>query len=571
MYHAPTGDYDFLFRHVIDGDRVMEVSTAGAVGLDDAGDVLRGAAAFVLETWHPLNAIGDRFGNKFVDGKVTTAAGTVEAYRRFSEAGWVAAAAPKRSGGDGLPWIMSNALIDLWSAADCALSLSVGLSAGAIRVIDACADENIRATYLPALVSGRWTGTMNLTEPQAGTDLAGIRTIARPNDDGTWSLTGQKIFITWGDHDLTENIVHLVLARTPDAPEGLSGLSLFLVPKFLPNGDGAAGRRNAVHTIRLEDKLGIHASPTCQLEYDNATGFLLGGRDAGLSAMFMMMNFGRVATGTQGLGLSDRAYQLARDYASVRVQGRVVDRPAGTPIAEHPDVARLLASMASVVSAMRGLSIQVGEWLDLADEDPQAAKFADFFVPVLKGWLSETSLEVTSDAIQVHGGVGFIEEAGAAQHYRDARILPIYEGTTAVQANDLVGRKVLRDHGSTAHAALRQVAATIDTLRTIEHPVAARTAERLSRAVKTTRRVTQNLLRYAEENRRRDAYAGSVAYLLSWGLLGGGWMQARILVATLANPDKHSARRIKEADFYGAHHLSRISWLAETIEVGENA
>jgi alkylation response protein AidB-like acyl-CoA dehydrogenase len=571
MYQAPIDDYDFLLRNVIDGSRHLELTTAGEVKIDDVRDILSGAATFAIDMWHPLNTVGDRVGNRLEGGRVITAPGTADAYRALAEAGWVAVAAPKDAGGEGLPWVICNALNELWSAANPALSLSIGLSMAAIGTVDAAADEHIREVYLPNLTSGHWTGTMNLTEPQAGTDLAAIRTMACPNDDGSWSVKGQKIFITWGDHDLADNIVHLVLARTPDAPAGLGGLSLFVVPKFLPDADGNPGQRNAVHTVALEHKLGIHASPTCFLDYDNATGFLLGGRNAGLMAMFVMMNILRVGSGLQGLGLSDKAYQQARDYAAERVQGKVLDRPEGTPIAEHPDVARLLASMVSVVSAMRAVSVQVAEWLDLAPHYPQAQQFAAFFVPVLKGWFTETSLQVASDAIQVHGGAGFIEETGAAQHYRDARILPIYEGTTAIQAKDLAGRKVLRDNGATANAALELIWATVEMLRALDHPVAARTAERLDRAVATTRRATETLLRFGSEQRRRDAYAGSVAYLLIWGLLGGGWMHARILAAALENDDEHTARRIAEADFYGAHHLSEIGWLAETIEAGEIA
>lgn len=571
MYEPPIDDYEFLLRHVIDGSRHLEITTAGEVKIDDVRDILSGAATFAVDVLHPLNPIGDRIGNKLVDGQVITAPGTVEAFRAYAEAGWVGASAPTEAGGGGLPWVIVNVLNELWNAANAALAMSAGLSMAAIGAVNAAADEHIRDVYLAPLVAGRWTGTMNLTEPQAGTDLAGIRMMARPKADGSWAVKGQKIFITWGDHDMTDNIVHLVLARTPDAPEGLSGLSLFVVPKFLPDAQGEPGARNAITTVALEHKLGINASPTCVLDYDNAVGFLLGERNRGLMAMFVMMNITRVGTGLQGLGLSDKAYQQARDYAAQRIQGKVIDRPAGTPIAEHPDVARLLASMASIVSGMRGFSIQVGEWLDLAAIDPQAYQLAEFFVPVLKGWFTETSVQVTSDGIQVHGGAGFIEETGAAQHYRDARILPIYEGTTAIQAKDLIGRKVLRDKGVTATIALDAVVATVETLRGLEHPVAARTADRLDRAVATTRRATDALLVFGSAGNRRDAAAGSVAYLLTWGLLGGGWMHARILAAALANDDEHTARRISEADFYGAHHLSRISWLAETIEAGEIA
>jgi 3-(methylthio)propanoyl-CoA dehydrogenase len=282
------------------------------------------------------------------------------------------------------------------------------------------------------------------------------------------------------------------------------------------------------------------------------------------------MNASRVGAAVQGLGVSDKAYQQARDYAAERIQGSVIDRPDGTPIAEHPDVARILTSMASIVSAMRAVSMQVAQWLDVALGDPRAAQFADFFVPVVKGWFTETSLQVTSDAVQVHGGAGFIEETGVAQHYRDARILPIFEGTTAIQAKDLVSRKVLRDNGATVALILGEIAATLDMLRGVMHPAAARTVERLDRALAGVQRATETLLGFDAARRQRDAYAGSVAYLLMWGLLAGGWMHARVLMAALGNEDKHTGQRVAQADFFGAHHLSRVGWLAETIAAGES-
>lgn len=566
MYEPPIADYEFLLRHVIDGNRIL---AERAISLSDACDVLSAAASLVIENWSPLNPKGDRVGSRLDNGRVVTPPGTAEAFHTFAQAGWISASAPQGAGGDALPRILLNPLDELWSAANPALAISVGLTTAAIYAIHSAADEHLRSVYLPPLVSGRWTGTMNLTEPQAGTDLAAIRSIAQPNADGTWSVKGQKIYISWGDHDMTDNIVHLVLARTPEAPDGLRGLSLFLVPKFLPDAEGMPNRRNAVYTLGLERKLGIHASPTCVLQYDCAIGFLVGERNAGVAAMFIMMNASRVGAALQALGISDDAYQRARCYAQDRLQGDVLDRPPTTPIAEHPDVARLLTSMASSVSAMRALSMQLALWLDTAHEDHRAAQFADFFVPVVKGWFTETALQITSDAVQVHGGAGFIEETGVAQHYRDVRVLPIFEGTTAIQAKDLVGRKVLRDNGETALAILHEMSQTLEVLRSIEHPAAARTAERLHRSIVRVRRATWTLQSFAVAHRLRDAYAGSVAYLLSWGVLAGGWMHARILVAALNLGDECPTKRITEADFFGAHHLSRIGWLAESIAAGE--
>ena len=571
MYQPPIDDYEFLLRNVIKGNHALDAATNGEYKIDDARVIWSGAADLAMQSWHPLNIIGDRIGNKFVDGTVITPAGTAEAYRSVVDAGWLAAVSPKSAGGDGMPWLLANPLNEIWSAANMALSLTIGLSAGAIVAVDSVADATLRDVYLPELVSGRANGTMNLTEPQAGTDLGAIRTIARPNDDSSWAINGQKILITWGDHDLTDNIFHLVLARTPDAPAGIAGLSLFLVPKSLLAADRSPAQRNSVHTVTVEHKLGIHASATCALDFDDATGFLVGAVNGGLIGMFKMMNVARVGTGVQGLGVSDRAYQQARDYAGERIQGRVLDRPGGTPIAEHPDVARLLLSMASVISAMRGLSMQVAEWLDRARSDPRSGSLAEFFVPVLKGWFTETAVLVTSDAIQVHGGMGYIEETGAAQHLRDARILPIYEGTTAIQAKDLVGRKVLRDNAGTARVALDAIDVTLDELEASSHHVARRCAQRLRRAVASAQAATASLIDFGTDDKRRDAYAGSVAYLQLWGLLAGGWLHARMVLAALAHPDKHTERRLREADFYTAHHLSRIAWLAETVSVGEIA
>ncbi|MFI2471800.1 acyl-CoA dehydrogenase [Nocardia xishanensis] len=572
MYRPPIDDYDFLYTHVF-GDELLHTLGYSELDAADVHDILTTAADFAVQVMHPLNAVGDRVGSVLAEGVVTTPPGYVKAYRSFTEAGWVGFGLDSEIGGGGVPLVVYNAVSELWTAANTAFSLCWGLSTAAITALQTAGSEELRATYLPKMVSGEWTGTMNLTEPQSGTDLAAIRTTARPNGDGTWSVCGQKIFITWGDHDLTENIVHLVLARTPDAPEGLAGLSLFVVPKFLPSRDGGVGERNRVTTLALEHKLGIHASPTCVLEYDDAVGHLVGQRHFGLMAMFVMMNNTRIGVGLQGLGVADRAYQQARDYAEQRVQGRVLGRPSGAPIAEHPDVARLLLSMSSSISAMRAFSLQLGEWCDRwrRDDSQQAAQLAEFFVPVMKAWFTEESVRIASDAIQVHGGMGFIEETGAAQYYRDARILPIYEGTTGIQSNDLLGRKVIRDKGATTALALELITSDSASLRQSQHPVARRTVERLDRAIVCARDTTRRLLELAA-NDRRDAYAGSVNYLTMMALIAGAWMHARIISAALLahpEPTEDDLRRLREADFYGAHHLSRVHSLAEAIREGE--
>jgi len=570
-YKAPVAEYDFLLRRVLDAQPVLDSVTGGDVDLDDVSEILGHAGTLASEVIEPLNAIGDRSGNALTDGRVTTAPGFTEAYKAYAEGGWVGIGLPREAGGDGMPAVVTAALNEIWSAANMAFSLGPGLSVGAAYAVFTAASEELKQLYLPPLVSGRWTGTMNLTEPQSGTDLAGIRTIARPRPGGTWVVKGQKIFVTWGDHDLTENIVHLVLARTEGAPAGLAGLSLFLVPKYLPRSDGTLGERNAVHTVSVEHKLGIHASPTCVLDYDNATGWLVGNLHRGLEAMFVMMNVARVGVATQGLGVADRAYQRAAAYAAERVQGSVEGRPAGTPIAEHPDVRRLLLSMRSTVSAMRALQLQVAVWLDVAraQRAAEASALADFFVPILKSWLTENSVQIANDGIQVHGGTGFIEETGAAQYLRDARILPIYEGTTAIQANDLTRRKLTRNNGAIAHAAYALVESTVQSLTGHDHPVAQRTVQRLQAALVSAREATVTLLAQAKDN-PRDLLAGGVPYLTQWGLLAGGWMHARILAAALDAPeDSDTARRALDADFYGAHYLSRIPSLTEAIRAGE--
>lgn len=565
-YTPPIDDYRFLWHDVFGADVVARASE-GALTADDAVDALTAAGEFASEVLAPLNQSADRVGIVLEDGVARTPAGFAEAYASLVEQGWISAEAPVSAGGDGLPGVVRAGLGEVWNAANPSFALCGALTAGAIHAMDAVASEDLRETYLTKLVSGEWTGTMNLTEPQAGTDLGAIRTVATPNSDGTWSLTGQKIFITWGDHDVAENIVHLVLARTPDAPEGARGLSLFLAPKFLLDDSGKPGQRNAIHTVSVEHKLGIHASPTCVLDYAGATGYLLGELHGGLAGMFVMMNDARVGMGLQATGIADRAHQRARAYAEQRPQGAVLDRPAGTPIADHPDVRRLLLSMASEISAMRAMGVFVGDLFDTAATDDDQ-RMAELFVPIFKGWTTEEAQRLTSDAIQVFGGMGFIEETGAAQHYRDARIMTIYEGTTAIQSNDLIGRKVLRDGGATVSRLLALVAETIHELTVLDHPVTARLADRLERARAAAERATADLLGFAQTP--RDAYAVSVPYLMLLGLLAGGWMHAMMVAANMTSAESDAAtRRLTEADFYGAHHLSRVGGLAETVASGE--
>lgn len=577
-YQAPTSDYAFLYSEAFGLD-IIERATGGELTADDAVDVIEGAGEFAASVLAPLDAVGDREGARLVDGRVRLPDGFADAYRAFAEAGWITAEAPVSAGGDGLPGAIRAGLGEIWNASNAAFALCGLLTAGQIHALDAVASDEVRETYLTKLVSGEWTGTMNLTEPDAGTDLGAIRTTATPRADGAWLLRGQKIFITWGDHDAAENIVHLVLARTPGAPEGAAGLSLFVVPKFLVDADGAPGARNSVETVALEHKLGIHGSPTCVLSYEDAVGYLAGDLGGGLAGMFVMMNSARIAMGFQATGIADRALQQARAYAESRMQGRVLGRDGAAPIAEHPDVRRLLLSMSTDVYAMRALGVYVADLFDrsAATGDAQTLALAELFVPILKGWATEEAVALTSEGIQVHGGMGFIEETGAAQRYRDARITPIYEGTTAIQSNDLVGRKVIRGGGATAEALFAQIDETVARLRSTDTAtpdasgVAVRTADRLERAVAAARRATGDLLGFASSP--RDAHAVSVPYLMLLGVLSGAWMHALAVVAVCAHAQTQDgdAARLRAADFYGAHHLPRVQALAETVASGEIA
>ena len=569
-YTPPVDDYAFLFGEAFGLD-VVSRATGGELTADDATEIIAGAGEFAASVLAPLETVGDRVGARLEDGQVRLPDGFAEAYKRFVEAGWITAEAPVSAGGDGLPGAIRAGLGEIWNGSNAAFALCWLLTAGQIHALDAVASDDIRETYLTKLVSGEWTGTMNLTEPDAGTDLGAIRTTATQREDGSWGIRGQKIFITWGDHDIAENIVHLVLARTPNAPEGAKGLSLFVAPKYLVNPDGSLGGRNAITTVSIEHKLGIHGSPTCVLSYEDATGYLVGEVGGGLAGMFVMMNSARAGMGFQATGIAERAYQGAAAYAAERAQGRVLGREGRATIAEHPDVRRLLLSMSSKIFAMRALGVYAADLLDRAERDPSEAALAEFFVPILKGWTTEDAVQTTSEAIQVYGGMGFIEETGAAQHYRDIRITPIYEGTTAIQSNDLIGRKLLRNGGSTAEELFTRIDATIAQLRGLDGPDAARTADRLERAVAAARRATADLLGFAESP--RDAYAVSVPYLLLLGTLAGGWMHALAVAAVLRHETRTEAdaARITSADFYGAHHLPRVHALAETVAAGEIA
>ena len=512
---------------------------------DTVTAILQEASKFATEVLDPLNAPGDREGSKLLpDGSVQTPAGFKAAYKQYADNGWNGLTKPVEYGGQNLPQLVATPVEEMWHAANMAFDLCPLLTQGAIDAIELCATPEQKAKFLPPMVSGAWTGTMNLTEPQAGSDLAAVRTRAVPQADGSYKLYGQKIFITFGEHDYTDNIVHLVLARTPDAPEGVKGISLFLVPKFLINDDGSLGARNDVRAVSLEHKLGIHASPTAVLAYGDhggATGYLIGQENRGLEYMFVMMNQARFSVGMEGVGLSERAYQRAVAYARERVQGKAPGVEASSsagPIIDHPDIRRMLMTMRAYTEAMRAVGYVTAAAIDNARHGPEAAAraqhqvFVDLMIPIVKGWCTETAQEVTYLGVQVHGGMGFIEETGAAQHYRDARIITIYEGTTGIQANDLIGRKTARDGGKAAHLVAAQIDKVAAKLASNADPSLNAIGLRLAAATAALQTAIDWIVQTFGTN-PRAAHASSVPYLKLWGLCAGGWQMGRAaLVAT---------------------------------------
>src|SRR5271165_548118 len=467
-YLAPMRDMTFVINELADLQGVISLPGHQDMTPDLVAAVLDEAAKFASEVLAPLNKVGDQQGASWSKDGVAAAEGFGAAYRQFIDNGWSSLSGDPEYGGQGLPGLVAAAAAEMWTAANMSFALCPMLAAGAMEAIKAHASDALKQIYLPPLISGAWTGTMDLSEPQAGSDLAAVRTKAVPEGDH-YRIYGQKIFITYGEHDYTDNIIHLVLARTPTAPEGVKGISLFIVPKFLVNADGSLGARNDVQCVSIEHKLGIHASPTAVLAYGDrggAIGYLVGAENRGLEYMFIMMNLARFSVGLEGVGIAERAYQRAATYAKERVQGRAAGAEQGgatATIIQHPDVRRMLLSMKAQIEAMRALAYVTAAALDNARAHPDAKAraghqaFAELLIPVVKGWCTETAQEIASTGVQVHGGMGFIEETGAAQHYRDARIITIYEGTTGIQANDLIGRKTARDGGRIALAVVAEM------------------------------------------------------------------------------------------------------------------
>ncbi|WP_354678929.1 acyl-CoA dehydrogenase [Cupriavidus plantarum] len=576
-YRAPLKDMLFVMNELAGLDAVSQLPGYEDATPDIAQAVLEEAARFNEQVVAPLNRIGDTEPSSWKDGEVKTTPGFRDAFRQFGEGGWQGVLHPAEFGGQGLPKLVATPCNEMLNTANLSFALCPLLTDGAIEALLTAGTDAQKSTYLPRLISGEWTGTMNLTEPQAGSDLAAVRTRAEPQGDGTYKVFGTKIFITYGEHDMAKNIVHLVLARTPDAPEGVKGISLFIVPKFLVNDDGSLGARNDVHCVSIEHKLGIKASPTAVLQFGDhggAIGTLVGEENRGLEYMFIMMNAARFSVGMQGIAVSERAYQQAVAYARERVQSRPVDGSArqAVTIVHHPDIKRMLMTMRALTEGARAVAYVGAAASDAAHHHPDADErarsqaFYEFLVPVIKGWSTEMSIDVTSLGVQVHGGMGFIEETGAAQHYRDARILPIYEGTTAIQANDLVGRKTLRDGGAVARDILSRIAETEAALS--GHP-AVRT--QLARA----REALADVVTFVVENAKADpnaVFAGSVPYLRLCGIVFSGWQMARALLAAEArrgdDPSFYDAK-IATAQFYAQHLLPQAAALRDAIVEGE--
>ena len=550
-YQAPVDDMLAALKSVVGLPDLIKSGIYDGLDEDTVAAILAEAGKFGSEVLDPLNRPGDQAGSKISNGHVTTPPGWKAAYDQYVAGGWAALPAPAEWGGQGLPNVIAMVTNEIWNSSNLSFGLGPLLTHGAIDALMADGSDELKRTYLPKMSSGEWMGTMNLTEPHAGTDLGHIRTKAVPQGDGTYKLFGTKIFITYGEHDLTSNIIHMVLARLPDAPPGTRGISLFLVPKVLVNKDGSLGARNDVVAAGLEHKLGIHASPTCVMKYgekDGAIGYLVGQENRGLNTMFIMMNLARLAVGVQGVGLAERATQRAVAYAKDRQQGRTASSRAGEmgPIIEHPDVRRSLLTMKAMTQAARAICLVTARELDIAHRAPSEAERkaatdkAALLTPIAKAFSTDIGVEVASMGLQIHGGMGYIEETGAAQHYRDARILPIYEGTNGVQAIDLVTRKLPLEGGKVMMAYLGELQATVKEIEASNQPAFGRMGQRLGETVAALGQASRWMGEQLQRN-PDNALAGATPYLRLFGLASGGCYLARMaLAASRAGSDKGS-------------------------------
>jgi alkylation response protein AidB-like acyl-CoA dehydrogenase len=577
-YAPPLEDIGFVLDEIVDLAALAKLPAFEHADPELVHGVLAEAGRFAAEVIAPLNRVGDRHhSRRNPDGSVTTPPGFVPGYGHYVEAGWGAVPFPAEYGGGGFPWSVATAIAEMMASANAAFSLCPTLTQGAIDLLLAYGSEQQKETYLTKMVTGEWTGTMVLTEPDAGSDLGAVRTKAVPNGDGSWRISGQKVFITFGEHDLADNIVHLVLARVPDAPAGTRGVSCFIVPKVLVNGDGQLGERNRVACVSIEDKLGIHASPTCVLDFDGAEGHLIGEPNEGLRYMFTMMNNARLVIGVQGLAIAERAYQQSVGYAKQRQQGRGPGAPAGasSPIIDHPDVRRMLLTQKASIEALRSLAYLVAESMDLADHHPDEAvrdsrrELVELLTPVAKAWGTDLGVELTSLALQVHGGAGYIEETGAAQHYRDARIAPIYEGTNGIQAIDLVSRKLPMRQGAAVADFIAHLTA-LDAQLEAAGPELASIRLNLGAAVLTLRGATDFMLSAGST----DRLAGAGPYLRLFGIVTGGWLMARQALAATRKLAAGSAQadflqaKVVTAHFYCQQILAQASGLLPAVTAG---
>ena len=559
-YSAPLADMRFLLQEVAGLSEIAQLPGCEEATPDLVDAVLDEAGKFAAGVLAPLNSVGDRQGCRLEDGKVITPAGWTEAYRQFAAGGWVGLGLSPEYGGQGLPKCVATPVWEMWFSANTAFTMLPQLNTGEAEAILLAASDELKASYLQKLVTGEWGGTMNLTEPQAGSDLAAIRCRAEPQADGSYRISGQKIFISYGDHNITPNIVHLVLARLPDAPPGVKGISMFLVPKYLVNHDGSLGAKNDVRCVGLEHKLGIHGSPTCAMSFgdgEGAVGWIVGQPNRGLEYMFIMMNEARFGVGVQGIGIGERAYQQALAFARERVQGRdAVTGAVGQPIIQHPDVKRMLLTMRARIMAARALAYTAAGWFDLARHSPdqaaadKAKRYVDLLMPVVKGWSTELCQQVCYDAIQVHGGMGFVEETGIAQHYRDARIITIYEGTTGIQANDLVGRKVPRENGATLRELIVEMRGVAIELAATEGMQSM--AVRFEEDIAALERALEWILANGKAQ-LAAVLAGAVPFLHLLGTVCGTWQLARVALA---------AARPASANSYDPDYLRGLIELA---------
>jgi alkylation response protein AidB-like acyl-CoA dehydrogenase len=574
-YTAPLKDMRFVLNELAGLSEVAKLPGYEEATPDTVDAILEEAARFASEVLDPLNHSGDQEGSKWADGEVRTPKGFRDAYRKFAEGGWNALPFEPGWGGQGLPKLVATPVDEMWTSANMSFSLCPLLTQGAVHALALRGSQALQQTYIPRMVAGEWTGTMNLTEPQAGSDLALVKTKAVKHGDH-YRISGQKIFITYGEHDLAKQIVHLVLARTPEAPEGTKGISLFVVPKFLVEPDGSLGERNGARCASLEHKLGIHASPTAVMLYENAVGYLVGEENRGLETMFIMMNAARFGVGLEGVAIAERAFQRALAFSRERLQGR--DLVAGgrtVPIIRHPDVRRMLMLMKSQTEAMRALAYVVASALDHASRHPDETirqkhqAFVDLMIPIVKGWCTETGIEVASLGVQVHGGMGFVEETGAAQYLRDARITTIYEGTTGIQAMDLVGRKIAREGGATAKAWLGELKAFDAELARSGNPDVQSLRAQLAAGAQALADCVQFIV--AEKN-PHAAFAGAVPFLKLAGIVAGGWQMARSAVFAEKKMKEGDANflkaKIATARFFGDHILVQAPGLRDTVVKG---